>query len=225
MYAVLFDIDGTLIQSGGAGKIAFAQTFREDFQVDEIPNGVGFAGRSDRAIAEEIMQLCGVEASTKNWERFTTGYVRRLAETLPQCVGNVLPGVIELLDHLDTLQHVAVGLLTGNIVEGAKAKLGHYDIAHRFAFGGYGDHWTDRNDIAAEARRVATSTASTGELYGAMVVGDTVNDVRCAKSIGAFAVAVATGGATQDELAMANPDLLLSDLTNSDALLAEITAS
>jgi len=224
MYTVLFDIDGTLLDTAGAGKRAFAATFAEQFQITEISGEVGFAGRSDRAISLELMELHGVEPSPEHWRQFMKSYLKHLETTLASCQGRVLPGVVALLDQLQTVEHVLPGLLTGNLKSGAARKLAHYDLADRFEFGGFGDLWDDRNDIAAEALEQARVHAR-GELTGTMVIGDTVNDVTCARSIGAFAVAVATGGASREALEAAEPDLLLADLTEVDALLAEVVGA
>lgn len=228
MHAVLFDIDGTLLLTGGAGKATFLETFREDFQVDE-PNGdVPFAGRSDRAIAQDLMKVHGIEPSPANWERFLTGYCRRIEVTLQGRDGAVLPGVVELLDDLAAMDTVAVGLLTGNVRHGAFAKLTRYGLADRFEFGGFGDDHTDRCDIAAAAKQAAiqhVARRSNGvaySLWGVTVIGDTVFDVRCAKAIDAFAVAVATGSTTKEDLAASGADLVLADLTETAALLERL---
>jgi len=229
MYAVLFDIDGTLLQSGGAGHLAFAETFREIFQLAEIPSSISFAGRSDRAIAHEIMQRSGIGPSLSNWQNFYSDYCQRLEQVLAACDGELLPGVVELLDTLESDQHTALGLLTGNTSFGAQAKTAAYGLAGRFAFGGYGDERTDRDLIAADALQAAkrwiTRSGNGEALCGAMVIGDTPADVRCGRSIDAFVVAVATGGSAVDELAKCEPDLLLEDLTDVDALLAEVAAA
>jgi phosphoglycolate phosphatase len=230
-YAVLFDIDGTLLMTGGAGKRCFVETFREDFSIAEPSGEVPFAGRSDRAITLELMQVNGVEPSEENWQRFQAGYCRRIEAAMAACEGRVLPGVVELLDRIAELNHIALGLLTGNVEHGARTKLAHYGLNDRFAFGGFGDRHNDRNDIAADARRAAeqhlaaNANGARPELRGTMVIGDTVNDVSCARSIGAFAVAVATGFDSLEELAATEPDLLLSDLTEVDDLLAQLHAA
>ncbi len=226
MYAVLFDIDGTLVQTGGAGQLAFAEAFAHEFAVAEISSAVKFAGRSDRAIATDLLAVHGFEPNEDNWQRFRAAYVRRLPGALQRRDGHVLPGVVALLDALAALPHSAIGLLTGNIREGADRKLTHYGLGDRFAFGGFGDDTNDRCEIAAialaEATRHATERNGAGgrpPLWGAMVIGDTEHDIRCARAIGALAVAVPTGGSTREALAAASPDLLLDDLSDSRSLL------
>ena len=221
MYSVLFDIDGTLVDTAGAGKQAFAAAFSEQFQVTQLSGEVAFAGRSDRAITMDLMELHGVEPSSEHWHQFVKSYLAHLETTLPECPGQVLPGVVELLDQLQATNQVLPGLLTGNLKGGAARKLTQYGLADRFKFGGFGDVWSERNDIANEAMEQARFHAR-GKLQGLMVIGDTQHDVVCARSIGAFAVAVATGGASVEELRAAEPDLLLTDLTKTDALLTAI---
>jgi len=223
MYSILFDIDGTLLDTAGAGKSAFEAAFAELFQITEISREVKFAGRSDRAIALELMERHGVEPSPEHWHQFVESYLKHLETTLPQCQGHVLPGVVELLDLLQAMEHVLIGLLTGNLKGGAARKLTQYGLADRFKFGGFGDVWNDRNDIAKEALEQARFQAR-GKLNGTMVIGDTVSDVTCAQSIGAFAVAVATGGASRKELQAVEPNLLIANLTDVDAILVEIGA-
>jgi phosphoglycolate phosphatase-like HAD superfamily hydrolase len=224
MTTILFDIDGTLINTGGAGKVAFARTFRELFGVNEIAANVGFAGRSDRAIAFELMETHGIEPSIDNWQQFTAAFLPQLERVLPQSRGEILPGVVELLDQIALVDHASLGLLTGNIALGAKAKLLHYQLYDRFCFGGYGDDWTDRSDIAIAALKAARAhppgdSAPSGNV---IVIGDTPADITCARAIDAYAVAVATGGASFEELRRAEPDLLLRDLTDSHELLRQI---
>ena len=227
MYAVLFDIDGTLIKTGGAGKEAFLETFREDFGVGEAIDDVPFAGRSDRAITEDIMHVSGIENNEVNWQKFYVGYRVRLQQNLESLSGFVLPGVVSLIEKLKQLDHVLVGLLTGNILQGAQAKLNYYGIGHHFEVGGFGDKRTNRNDIAADARQAVQdhlASAHGRSLSNIMVIGDTPKDIECARSIDAFAVAVATGACTCEELKGCQPDLLLNDLTEPSAILAEIDA-
>lgn len=225
MYAVLFDIDGTLIVTGGSGHGAFAKTFAEDFGVEKIARDVPFSGRSDRAITLDLMQHAGIDTTEENWQKFKAGYLRRLPGTLEELDGCVLPGVTELLDRLAKIPDVVIGLLTGNMQEGARAKLTHYGLWDRFTFGGYGDTATNRNDIAAAAVVEARRHIGDQPLCGTMVIGDTVHDVTCGKSVSAFTVAVPTGHATVDELQVSEPHLLLNDLTEAEPLVQAITAA
>lgn len=231
MYAVLFDIDGTLIQTGGAGHHAFKAAFHEVFGITEFPEGVPFAGRSDRAIATDVMDRAGIEPSPANWLRFYSEFTQRIEIALRECQGRVLPGVVELLQILQQDEHAVLGLLTGNCEFGARAKTFAYGLEEYFSFGGYGDVRTHRNDIAAEALAAAqqfvmqTNGAAGEPLCGAMVIGDTPADVECGRAIDAFVVAVATGNSSAEELAACGPDLVLEDLGNAASLIAETVSA
>lgn len=232
MYAVLFDIDGTLLHTGGAGQLAFAETFAAEFGVRELSGSVPFAGRSDRAIASDLMRVHGVAPTETNWERFRGAYLAQLPSALERRQGAVLPGVVGLLDELRRHEHPLIGLLTGNLRDGAMQKLTYYGLVERFGFGGFGDVSDDRCHIAAAALAEAENAAASRKgrsigprLSGAMVIGDTVHDVSCARSINAFAVAVTTGNTSREELAAAKPDLLLDDLSDPRAMLDVILSA
>jgi phosphoglycolate phosphatase len=230
MHICLLDIDGTLLLTGGAGQKAFAQTLADEFGIAEIINSVMFAGRSDRAIAMDLFRLHGVEESEDNWQRFCAGYLSRLEAALVTNQGYLLPGAIELVTTLAKRDDVALGLLTGNVREGAKRKLVHYNLWHWFAFGGYGDDHLDRSDIAASALAAArehingrtNGSARNGKKFEGeiIVVGDTPNDITCGRSIGARCVAVPTGHTKADELRQCNPDLLLDTLEDIGPILS-----
>ncbi len=230
MHICLLDIDGTLILSGGAGQKAFAQTLADEFGIGEIIHPVMFAGRSDRAIVMELFRLHGVDESSENWQRFCQAYLSRLEAALVTNKGYVLPGAIELVHTLAQRNDVALGLLTGNVLEGAKRKLLHYNMWHWFAFGGYGDDHVHRNDIAAAALAAAqahvTQLRNGNHLNGQhfdgeiIVIGDTPHDVTCGRSIGARCVAVPTGHTTADELRQTNPDVLVNTLEDIAPILA-----
>src|SRR5262245_9670782 len=151
MQTGLFDIDGTLLSSGGAGRAAMEAALREEFGLAQLSGRVEFSGRTDRAIGCDLFRMHGIEESPANWERFVAGYLRRLPDCLARHQGQVLPGIGSLLERLRTQGYVTLGLLTGNTREGARLKLSHYQIAHHFAFGGYGDLHLDRCDVAREA--------------------------------------------------------------------------
>lgn len=226
MRVCFFDIDGTLVATGGAGQRAFASSFRTLFGVEQMSAQVSFAGRSDRAIATDLFGIHGIEPSDENWRRFATEYVKQLSHQLPRCEGRVLPGVFALLEELKALGTVGIGLLTGNVVRGATAKLTHYGLWEHFAYGGFGDEHLDRADIArtalAEARRYQDGGTNGQERIA--VIGDTVNDIRCARAIDAFAVAVPTGNTPMDELRQGDPDLAIETLEDCQQLVEWLAA-
>jgi phosphoglycolate phosphatase-like HAD superfamily hydrolase len=220
----LFDIDGTLIASGGAGQAATFAAIGEAFGVDVTPGGIGFAGRTDRAIAADVFRVHQIPNDEANWRRFREIYLGQLQRHLLQRPGQVLAGVDDVLAKLRARHDVHLGLLTGNIQAGAEAKLRHYRLWDHFAFGGFGDDHESRDDVAAqavsEAVRYLRCELRPEDVY---IIGDTVHDIRCARAVGARAIAVATGGTSADELACAKPDALLQDLNPSE-LLAKLLA-
>ena len=220
MKILLFDIDGTLISTGGAGLAALRAAFTELFGVAD-PHDVPVSGRTDRGIARELFQLHGIEDSAENWERFRAAYLAHLRQQLPQRPGRLLPGVAELLAGLAGRERVLVGLLTGNTRDGARLKLEYFSIHEHFAFGGFGDRHANRDDVAAEALAAARehNQGSHRHANHIWVIGDTPLDVSCARAIGARALAVATGGHPAEELAAAEPDLLLPDLADTARVL------
>jgi phosphoglycolate phosphatase-like HAD superfamily hydrolase len=228
MHICLFDIDGTLILTGGAGQSAFAHTLTRDFGIPEINRDVVFAGRSDRAIAMEFFRVHEISPTEENWRRFCRGYVESLDQMLPTHEGNVLPGVHSLVKSLQSRGDVAIGLLTGNIRDGARRKLSFYGLWEHFPFGGFGDEHEDRNEIAAAALSVARDHVQSNGRYGSsagsegqvIVIGDTLHDVRCGQSIGARCVAVATGHSTSDVLRTGQPDVVVESLEDRDRILA-----
>jgi len=221
MIVCLFDIDGTLISSGGAGKAALEMALADEFGVTHLIEKLQLSGRTDRAIIRDLFQTHVIEETPENLRRLTAAYLRRLPECLEQCAGRVLPGVAELLPRLRGRDDVLVGLLTGNVRDGARVKLGHFGLHEHFAIGGFGDLHFDRDDVAREAwtevRRVLNDAADPGRVW---VVGDTPLDVRCARAIGARAAAVCTGWHGRDELAASEPDLLLTDLSDPSELFS-----
>lgn len=220
MHICLFDIDGTLLSSGGAGKAAMEASLAEEFQVEPQRDSVTYSGRTDRSIGRDLLAVHRLPPSELNWQRLRDGYLRRLPGYLSRHQGKVLPGIAALLSQLSARADVAVGLLTGNIRDGARLKLGHYGLFEHFVFGGFGDHHFDRDDVAREALEVAhTHLNGRVNLDCFWVVGDTPLDIRCARCIGARVAAVATGWHSIDELAASEPDVLLTDLSDPTPLL------
>lgn len=216
---VLFDIDGTLVHTGGAGMKAFAKVFATEFN---IPNGtekIRFAGRTDMSLVREFFIENQIEPSAMNFNRFFDRYVFWLDHILGHSQTKECPGIRPFIRALKALpQPPLVGLLTGNIRLGAEIKLRHFELWHEFETGAFADDHEDRDQIAQVAlqrgRRVLQDHLG-GEQV--LVIGDTTLDVRCARAIGAKALAVATGGHKFEQLRSASPDWLVNDLTEVTA--------
>ena len=219
---ILFDIDGTLIRTGGAGMLAIERAMKDMF--DLPPFGpVTVHGRTDNGILNDLFSQQSLSFD-EHREEFNQRYWSLLPDTLAQAPGKILPGVVELLNRLHDNANIALGILTGNSEHAASVKLKHFGLEQYFKFGGYGDVDSCRNKVAALALRSAEEHLN--EAFDASrlwVVGDTVNDVTCARSIGSRVVAVETGGADAQELSAAKPDLLLSTLEKSAQFLQAIS--
>ena len=212
--AVLFDIDGTLIRTGGAGVKAFARAGETAFGIPNCTAHMKFAGRTDTGLVREIFFGHGIELTAENVRRFFDAYVFWLDQLLPQCGGGVCAGVLKLIQSLRTQQNPPlIGLLTGNIRLGAEIKLRHYNLWQEFETGAFADDHEDRNQIAVVARQ-RVSRRLQRDLPGReiIVVGDTPHDIRCGRAIGAKVLAVATGGSTCAEMRAHQPDWLVEDL-------------
>ncbi len=216
MLTLLFDIDGTLINTGGAGGSALREAFSATFGIEE-PGEVPFSGRTDRGIIHSLLELHGIECSDEHRQRLCAGYLRALPSHLIEKDGQVLQGVVTLLDTLADRDHVRLGLLTGNLRQAARVKLQHFGLHDRFAFGGYGDDHEDRDDVARAALEAAGYNDR--QPAGVWVIGDTPLDIRCARAIGARVLAVATGIHPAAELAEHNPDVLFEDLAREELVL------
>jgi phosphoglycolate phosphatase-like HAD superfamily hydrolase len=215
MIVCLFDIDGTLLRSGGAGKDALEEALAEQFAVRGACDRLEFGGRTDRAIVGDLLRLARLDDTAENRERLLTAYLRHLPGCLRRRRGRVLPGVVELLERLGGRDDVAVGLLTGNGRAGAHVKLGHFGLREHFRFGGYGDQHVGRDDVAREALLdVERHLGRAADPSRVWVIGDTPHDVSCARAIGAKVVAVLTGWHGRDELVRHAPDLILDDLSD-----------
>jgi phosphoglycolate phosphatase-like HAD superfamily hydrolase len=212
----LFDIDGTLLSTGGSGRTAMAHAFEAVFGVKDGFKGVEFTGRSDLAIAHDAFRLAALGSNgdlADLLRRFKHAYYRHLPGLLRESTGRLLPGVEETLRRLNADENATVSLGTGNFRASARIKLRHYGIQQHFRLGGFGDRTTVRAEIIEQGIRAANRAAGRhGTVY---VIGDTVHDIAAAKANGAVAVGVATGLPTRAELESASPDLLLDTLDDA----------
>lgn len=225
---VLFDIDGTLLSAGGAGGRAFLEAIREVFGADDVGEGVSFAGKTDPQIAHEVLGNEGVprEAVDGRLPEFWPVYLRNLhREIAGGTEVRVLPGVPALLDALGAAETGAVlGLLTGNVREGARAKLHAAGLAwERFPVGAFGSDHADRGELPTVAvRRAESAFGRRFRGKEVVVIGDTPLDIACGERLGVRTVAVATGSYTRAELAECAPDHLFPTLEDTDAVLRSI---
>jgi phosphoglycolate phosphatase len=218
MPTLLFDIDGTLIRTGGAGKAAMEAALRSAFDVAEIRDVVPFGGRTDPDIGRDLLRVHDLDPSPENYVRLREAYLRHLEPCLHANGGHVLPGVTELLSRLRTAGR-RMGLLTGNVRAGARVKLAHFGLWDHFAFGGFGDDLHDRDEVARAALAAARAIHGEPATRDVWVIGDTPLDVKCARAIGARVVAVTTGWNSKADLAGA--DIVLDDLADDRNLPAD----
>ncbi|HEY6195818.1 MAG TPA: HAD family hydrolase [Candidatus Eisenbacteria bacterium] len=214
----LFDIDGTLLLTQGAGREALSLALRDQIGVDDDLTGIPFGGRTDRLIVAEICERHGIAFPdgelTRFWDR-AAFHMRRLMDP-PR--GSLLPGVSAMLEAVAAEPGWVCALLTGNVTEMARIKLSAFGVYERFAWGAFGDEAPDRDALARLAvRRAAERHGVTPEQC--VVVGDTEHDIACARSAGARVVAVATGGRTRAELEALRADLVLDNFAQHAAML------
>jgi len=216
----LFDIDGTLITSGGAGESALIEAMESRFGVVEDLKGVTLPGATDALIATALLEKHGLEASPENTAALLDSYLHHLAQSMPRHSGRVLPGIIPLLDALKLHPDAVVALLTGNMVRGAEIKLRHYGVWDYFEFGAFADDHHDRNELGKFARaRAAEKHGIHFEPERIFVIGDTPRDIECGRAIGAKTIAIATGNYDRASLAEHSPDFLFEDLRDTQTVL------
>ena len=218
---LFFDIDGTLIRTGGATRAAMARALKALFGIEAATVDVDTVGRTDRAIICDLLELYGIDPEPATLEEFFRTYCALLPETLAaRRRGRVLPGVRETLEQFSQRPNTVLALLTGNLRRGAYAKLAHFGLAHYFPCGGFGDHHLDRRDVAREAveaiRRHLAVEPDPARCY---VIGDTVHDIRCAHAIGAVPIAVLTGWTSAAELYAEQPYAVLETLDELQSIL------
>lgn len=214
---LLWDIDGTLLTTGGCGERALRCAVRDFFGAEDDLRDIEIAGRTDTSIARQLLRK--YRHDEERGLEVLEHYLRHLPVFLPQMQGRLLPGVPELLAELRQRPDVVLALLTGNLERGAKLKLGHYGIWDYFAFGAFADDHHERNQLGAFALQRARERGHSVSLHRTFVIGDTPHDIACARAFGAKAVGVATGGSPYEKLAASQPDALFQDLSDTRAAM------
>lgn len=216
----LFDIDGTLIDAGGAGMAALVEANFEVFGSNGPP--LDLAGTTDLSLVQYIHDHFETEVTEERTITFFEVYMNRLEWNLAHggYPGRVLPAVSEILSDLSSRDGATLGLLTGNTARGAAAKMKHFGLDSHFPFGAYGCDRADRNLLGPIA--LERALAHTGRSFipeETWVIGDTPKDIACAKAFGAKSLAVATGKFSVSELEMHSPDLVVETLDQAIGLI------
>jgi phosphoglycolate phosphatase-like HAD superfamily hydrolase len=214
--AVLFDIDGTLLHTGGAGAIAWQRAFAELYDVEANIAEHTHAGMTDPEITEIVFrEVIGREGTEAERAQAIAAYLRHLEEAVAESDGyRVMPGIEELLPRL-TEQGVLLGIVTGNIEAAAHVKLARGDLNRYFAFGGYGSDSRDRTELTRKAlERGAEVAGGPIDSSAAIAVGDTPRDVIAGHGAGIRVVGVATGSYTVEQLRDEGADWAIPDVTS-----------
>jgi phosphoglycolate phosphatase len=222
---ILWDIDGTILHSGGAGMKALEASLHDVFGVSGSVTGIEFAGRTDPWIIRQIFARFAIEHSSENLTRYIDGYIALLPSILGKSSARILPGVARILSQAAEHPSVVQGLLTGNLRRGAETKLGFHGLWNFFPIGAFADDSEIRNELGPHAlRRAKGHWGLEFPPERVWIVGDTPHDIACARAIGARSMAVATGSSKVAELAGHEPDVVLENLDDTDAFWRAIGA-
>jgi phosphoglycolate phosphatase-like HAD superfamily hydrolase len=219
---LLFDIDGTLIHSGGAGKAAMERSFEKIYGLKDGFQGVQLMGRTDPSILLEALGQHHLEWKDAEVEKFREYYFWFLEEEIekPRPDKALCPGVLPLLSALQQERDVELGLLTGNWKYSGLTKLRHFGIDGFFNFGAFADDSIRREELVPFAvDRYAKTSGMTSDKETVFVIGDTPLDIQCARPHGVKTVAVATGMHSLETLRSENPDYLFRSFTDTDEVL------
>jgi phosphoglycolate phosphatase-like HAD superfamily hydrolase len=217
MKLLLFDIDGTLLDSGGAGTRALALAFEERFSITDAFAGITMAGKTDLQILREGLVKHGFTDDERTLGALCRGYREHLRIQIENPRRHLKPMIEESLSLFAAMDEVSLGLLTGNIEAGARIKLDAFGLNRYFPFGAFGDDDEDRNRLLPVAvKRFRTLHRREIGYRDCVVIGDTPRDVECAKIHGACAVAVATGPYSYASLSASGADHVLRDMSEMD---------
>lgn len=223
MTTVLFwDIDGTLIDSGGAGRLALTDAASEMVGESVDLSPMKMAGLTELAIAINILETIGLMPSEKNIELLLSLYQKNIASCLHKTQGYIMAGVQEILDTLQNCEQVLSILLTGNCEPGAWAKLSYYALDHYFSLGAFGEKHCDRNELARFALTLAQAQVKNLNLDRCYVIGDTPYDIRCGQAIGVKTIAIANEHYGVDELARHNSSLVWETFPTSRSFMEQL---
>jgi phosphoglycolate phosphatase-like HAD superfamily hydrolase len=227
-HLILFDIDGTLVDTAGAGKRAIERVFVELCGIEaiaEMSSGVRFAGMTDSSIFQALAETAGIHGigyAALRAELYSS-YLSALTEEMarPDPRRRIMPGIGNLLDELRVRPDASLGLLTGNLEAGARIKLEPFSMNGYFRGGGFGSDHHDRREVARIARlKIENLSGREFAPSRVAVIGDTEQDIACARANGFRAIAVESGWTSREQLQEASPDALLPDLSDLDQALS-----
>lgn len=211
---VLFDIDGTLIDPGGAGRRSMSKAFYQMFSIRDAFAGIIMAGKTDIQIIREGLGIHGLPSRDGILESILSQYLKNLEIEINNTRRHIMPGVLELLGALKTADGYWLGLLTGNIERGARIKLGAFNLNRYFPVGAFGDDSEDRNSLLPIAVEKLRKSRNIHVNYSdCIVIGDTPKDVQCSKPLGATSIVVSTGPYSYESLLGTGADYVLRDLS------------
>jgi len=213
MHLVLFDIDGTLIDSGEAGTRSLDLTFRELFSIEDAFHGINLAGKTDLQIIKEGLVKHKV-STNGNLDSVIDTYLRYLRREINNSRKHIKPGIYDVLRELSFMEGLGLGLLTGNLEHGARIKLEPFNINRYFPSGAFGSDDDDRDNLLPIAvKRFEELYKTRIKFYNCTVIGDTPRDIYCSKPYGAKSIGVATGPYTADALRQAGADYVFEDFS------------
>ena len=219
---ILFDIDGTLVSTGGAGTRSMNLAFHELFGIQDAFKNIPMAGKTDIQIMKEGLKTHGLPRMDGNVEKMMNGYIKFLQMEIDNPLRYVMPGIRETLEWLNTM-NMSIGLLTGNLEKGAKIKLSAFNLNEYFTDGAFGSDDEDRDRLLPIALDRFSEKGLSFSPDDCIVVGDTPRDVRCAKIHGASCIAVATGPYSKDALLATEADMVLDSFTETEKYISFIS--
>src|SRR4030043_629027 len=218
MHLILFDIDGTLIDSGGAGTRSLNLAFEKMFSIGNAFNGISMAGKTDTQIMKEGLLKHGI-STDGNLGAVIKSYLKHLQKEIDNDRKHVKPGINEILEKLSLIRDAALGLLTGNLESGARIKLEPFKLNRYFPAGAFGSDDEDRNNLLPVAiNRFEELFQKKIDIDECVIVGDTPRDVECAHIYGALCIGVATGPYPIEALIDAGADYVFEDLSDFQAI-------
>lgn len=224
MKLFLFDLDGTLMSTGGAGLRALSIAFKEIFNLTDISKKINPSGKTDPAIFREIIRThFNRDISDDEMREISQCYLHHLEIEMKSSQARALAGVQDFVNHVLNRSDIVVGLGTGNLEKGARLKLEPINLNHSFKFGGFGSDAEDRAELLKHGhRRAQEKTGKKIHQDAVFIIGDTPLDIAAARKAGYRPVGVASGKVRYEELLQFRPDFLMRDMTEGHLFLNQL---